>query len=46
MARWRQAIEKLMAATVLISLATILMNEAMRIWEARVGRWRGLGKSG
>jgi hypothetical protein len=29
-----------MAATVLISAATILINEIMRIWEARIGRWR------
>jgi ABC-type nitrate/sulfonate/bicarbonate transport system permease component len=40
--RWGEGyvVDKLMAATFLISLATILMNEAMRIWEARVGRWR------
>jgi NitT/TauT family transport system permease protein len=40
--RWGEGyvVDKLMAATVLISLATILMNESMRIWEARVGRWR------
>jgi ABC-type nitrate/sulfonate/bicarbonate transport system permease component len=40
--RWGEGyvVDKLMAATVLISLATILLNEAMRIWEARVGRWR------
>jgi hypothetical protein len=29
-----------MAATVLISVATIVINESMRIWEVRVGRWR------
>jgi len=29
-----------MAATVLISVATIFVNEIMRIWEGRVGRWR------
>jgi NitT/TauT family transport system permease protein len=40
--RWGEsyAVDKLMAATVLISIATILVNELMRIWEARVGRWR------
>lgn len=40
--RWGEAyeIDKLMAATVLVSIATILVNELMRVWEARVGRWR------
>ena len=40
--RWGEsyAVDKLMATTVLISVATILINELMRIWEARVGRWR------
>ncbi len=40
--RWGESytVDKLMAATVLISIATILINELMRIWEARVGRWR------
>ena len=40
--RWGEsyAVNKLMAATVLISAATILINELMRIWEARIGRWR------
>lgn len=40
--RWGEsyAVEKLMAATVLISIATILINELMRIWEMRIGRWR------
>lgn len=40
--RWGEsyAVDKLMAATVLISVATIVINEAMRIWEVRVGRWR------
>jgi NitT/TauT family transport system permease protein len=40
--RWGEsyAVDKLMAATVLISIATILINELMRIWEAHVGRWR------
>src|ERR1700683_140408 len=40
--RWGESydVNKLMAATVLISTATILINEIMRIWEARVGRWR------
>jgi NitT/TauT family transport system permease protein len=30
----------LMAAIVLISVVTIALNELMRIWEARVGRWQ------
>jgi ABC-type nitrate/sulfonate/bicarbonate transport system permease component len=40
--RWGESydVNKLMAATVLISGATILINEIMRIWEARIGRWR------
>jgi len=40
--RWGESydVDKLMAATVLISVATILINELMRIWETRVGRWR------
>lgn len=40
--RWGEsyAVDKLMAATVLISIATIAINETMRIWEVRVGRWR------
>jgi ABC-type nitrate/sulfonate/bicarbonate transport system permease component len=40
--RWGEsyAVDKLMAATVLISVATIVINETMRLWEARVGRWR------
>jgi NitT/TauT family transport system permease protein len=40
--RWGEGyvVDKLMAATILISVVTILMNEAMRIWERRVGRWR------
>ncbi len=40
--RWGKsyAVDKLMAATVLISAATILINELMRVWESRVGRWR------
>jgi NitT/TauT family transport system permease protein len=40
--RWGESydVDKLMAATVLISIATILINETMRIWESRVGRWR------
>jgi ABC-type nitrate/sulfonate/bicarbonate transport system permease component len=42
--RWGEsyAVDKLMAATVLISAATIVINETMRIWEVRVGRWRGV----
>ena len=40
--RWGKSydVNKLMAATVLISVVTILINEIMRIWEARIGRWR------
>jgi ABC-type nitrate/sulfonate/bicarbonate transport system permease component len=40
--RWGEsyAVDKLMAATVLISAATIVINETMRIWEIHVGRWR------
>lgn len=40
--RWGEsyAVDKLMAATVLISAVTIVINEAMRIWENHVGRWR------
>jgi ABC-type nitrate/sulfonate/bicarbonate transport system permease component len=40
--RWGEsyAVDKLMAATVLISVATIVINESMRIWEVQVGRWR------
>jgi ABC-type nitrate/sulfonate/bicarbonate transport system permease component len=40
--RWGQsyAVDKLMAATVLISAVTILINELMRVFEHRVGRWR------
>ena len=40
--RWGEsyAVDKLMAATVLISVATILINELMRIWETHIGRWR------
>jgi ABC-type nitrate/sulfonate/bicarbonate transport system permease component len=40
--RWGEsyAVDKLMAATALISVATIVINETMRIWEVHVGRWR------
>ena len=40
--RWGEsyAVDKLMAATVLISVVTIAINELMRIFEHRVGRWR------
>jgi NitT/TauT family transport system permease protein len=42
--RWGEsyAVDKLMAATILISVATIIINETMRIWEVRVGRWRNV----
>ena len=29
-----------MAGIVIISLGTIVINELMRLWEARVGRWQ------
>jgi len=40
--RWGESyiVDKLMAATVLVSIATILINELMRVWETRIGRWR------
>jgi ABC-type nitrate/sulfonate/bicarbonate transport system permease component len=40
--RWGESytVDKLMAATVLISVVTILINELMRVFEHRVGRWR------
>ena len=46
--RWGEsyAVDKLMATTVLISIATILINELMRIWETRVGRWRHAMEAG
>jgi hypothetical protein len=30
----------MMAAIVIVSAGTIAINELMRIWEARVGRWQ------
>lgn len=46
--RWGESytVDKLMAATVLISVATIAINETMRIWEVRVGRWRKVLENG
>lgn len=46
--RWGESytVDKLMAATVLISAATIAINETMRIWELRVGRWRKVLENG
>jgi ABC-type nitrate/sulfonate/bicarbonate transport system permease component len=40
--RWSESYEvnQLMAATIFISVVTILINEAMRLWEAGVGRWQ------
>jgi NitT/TauT family transport system permease protein len=40
--RWGESyeVDKLMAATVLISVATIIINETMRLFEVHVGRWR------
>jgi hypothetical protein len=32
-----------MAATIFISVVTILINEGMRLWEAHVGRWQNTG---
>ncbi len=39
---WGEAyqVSQLLAGTMLISCATVLINETMRIWEARVGIWR------
>ena len=31
---------KLMAGVVLISIFTIAINESLRAWEQRLGRWR------
>jgi ABC-type nitrate/sulfonate/bicarbonate transport system permease component len=43
--RWGESydINELTAATIFISALTIFINEAMRLWEARVGRWRYAG---
>jgi ABC-type nitrate/sulfonate/bicarbonate transport system permease component len=43
--RWGESydINQLTAATIFISALTIFINEAMRLWEARVGRWRYAG---
>ena len=40
--QWGEAYEvrELMAGIVIISLGTIAINELMRLWEARVGRWQ------
>jgi NitT/TauT family transport system permease protein len=40
--QWSESYEvnQLMAATIFISIVTILINEAMRLWEVRVGRWQ------
>jgi NitT/TauT family transport system permease protein len=42
LSRWGDSMNvgKLMAATILISVATIVVNEAMRGWESRVSRWQ------
>ncbi|MBI2371459.1 MAG: ABC transporter permease [Deltaproteobacteria bacterium] len=39
---WGEAfqIRELLAGILLVSVATIALNEVMRLWEARVGRWR------
>lgn len=41
-AEWGEAYEvrELMAGIVFISIGTIAINELMRLWEARVGRWQ------
>jgi NitT/TauT family transport system permease protein len=42
LSRWADsmAVNKLMAATLLISVVTVLVNEALRKWESRVSRWQ------
>ena len=42
LSQWGESydVNRLMAATIFISVVTILINEAMRLWEARVGRWQ------
>ncbi len=42
LSRWGDSMNvgKLMAATILISVATIAANESMRRWESRVSRWQ------
>ncbi len=39
---WGESLQvaKMMAAVVIVSVGTILVNELMRLWEARVGRWQ------
>ena len=36
----RYEVSSLMAGIVIVSVATIAVNEVMRLWEARVGRWQ------
>jgi NitT/TauT family transport system permease protein len=45
--RWGESYEvnQLMAATIFISVVTILINESMRLWEAHAGHWRHKGNS-
>jgi ABC-type nitrate/sulfonate/bicarbonate transport system permease component len=42
LSRWADAmaVDKLMAATLLISVVTIVVNEMFRTWESRVSRWQ------
>lgn len=42
LSKWGENMDvgKLMAATILISIATVLANEGMRLWETRVSRWQ------
>ena len=35
-------VTELLAGILLVSVATIALNELMRLWEARVGRWRSI----
>jgi NitT/TauT family transport system permease protein len=42
LSRWGETydVRRLMAATLIISVATILINEVMRRWESRISRWQ------
>ncbi len=41
-----QLVTQLMAAIVIVSVVTILINESMRLWEAHSGRWLEAAESG
>ncbi len=47
LSRWADsmAVDKLMAATILISIVTIVANELFRAWESRVSRWQRAAES-